>query len=417
MALDLTLILTGIAVERGLFTMDYIENTDDERLKTSPTVVKQPVFVRVDKHGDLSAEAMGDSSVNPVLRDALVSANLPAYCTIYSFRRESIRDTKNTYSTELAKELAGHRPDSNSITYYDSIGLGDADIQALRTKTSGLSRKEAWNLINPVLRSEYVQHDTNFKDNLRKERDERVEDEIRKHPEMGEIALELKTHIDDVRKFLEEYFGVERDIPRGYGRTATTKFKALLQEIQGEDSEEYHPLHQEFLNLSAKRKACLKKLRQRLRLVTTTSIAEEMKSLRKFSREAATGGLRVGGGTTRDIASKAATAADTIDAITKDHLSALEEIRQEDEAQEAASQEEIFTMDGAEDNEDAEEGLDEEVYDEYMAAQNSRSAPVGWEDERQLEAVHLEEEEPNLTVNNDDRRLAFLLRWIRKVCS
>jgi hypothetical protein len=45
--LDLTLLLLGLAVKRGLFTPDYVLYTDDAFLKTIPPLTRKPYSLRL----------------------------------------------------------------------------------------------------------------------------------------------------------------------------------------------------------------------------------------------------------------------------------------------------------------------------------------------------------------------------------
>lgn len=422
MELDLTLILLGNAIVRGLFPggLGYVLTTEDQYLKTNASVAAEPVFVRLDASGQLSKDAMHADSLNTKLREALVEAGLPSYCTMYSFRREAIRSTKISEGTEVAKDLANHEPDSNAISYYDTIGLGDVDIQAMRTRTEGMSREDAWTLLNPVRNSAYTKHSNSFKDNLRKERDSRVEEKVRKHPEMLEIGRDLKVHIDLTRQFLNEHFsGNSNDIPFGYDRTVTTRFKELLQEVVGEDAEEQHEYHIKFHELSSIRKATAKKLRKKFRSEELSNIADEMRSLRKISRKAATRGVRVGGGASKEVTKETAGGVHEIDRTADDQLAALNEIRAEDAAEDDGAEiDQVSGFDGTEED-DLEDGLDVEAIDAFTKDQNSRMGPLAWEDGVELERIDIEDgfdkDDPQYKEHNEDSRADFLKKWVNKV--
>jgi hypothetical protein len=140
----LILLLLGLAVKRGLFTLDYAWNTDDAFLKVDPLVNAQAVFVAADKHGNLHAtEPMHYNALNPKPQDACVRDGLSQRNTMYSFRRTGLYEALREHGREQARTLAGHSLQSDVLhTHYDTVGMGDVDIQGWRFGTEQSSRKE-----------------------------------------------------------------------------------------------------------------------------------------------------------------------------------------------------------------------------------------------------------------------------------
>ncbi|KAJ8116781.1 hypothetical protein OPT61_g1866 [Boeremia exigua] len=397
LALDLTLILLGIAVNRGLF----------------PGELDYAVFISAETQDLTHKKPMHVNRLTPKLQEGLVLAGLPSNNTMSSFRREATHDTKLD-DTEKGKELAGQAPDLTAIMFYDTIGLGDADLEAFMTGIEGISREDAWKKIDPVVRSAYVKHDDNFKASLKDERDARVEAAVQTHPDVGKNAQDLKEHIDKTRTFLQSHLSDGKHIPEGYNRTTVSTLKTLLQEVVGDDAEDRHEYYDGFLSLARARRANMQKVRYNLRMLVLEDIAKEMESLQKINTTAAT---RIGGGASGQIEKEESASFEDINRLVHDNLAVVELIRQED-AEDARCDREGLVHDGTADDENV---LDEGVYSNFTAAQISRPTLLSLDDGNDNNDVdeivlvdELTETDALYQQNSKDKRIEFLQEWIAK---
>ncbi|KAI8939896.1 hypothetical protein NX059_003625 [Plenodomus lindquistii] len=113
--LDLTLVLLGLALHRGLFPggLEYITTTKDMFLKVDVKVNAQAVFIACDQaERTLPDTPLNFNAFNPKLQTICLEAGLPERNTMYCSRRIRIIEMKRGFSLELAKDVAGHRLDS-----------------------------------------------------------------------------------------------------------------------------------------------------------------------------------------------------------------------------------------------------------------------------------------------------------------
>ena len=80
--------------------------------------------------------------MNVKLREMCDTVGLLDRNTLYSFRRAAIIETRRTMGTEVAKELAGHNQDSQTIYEYDDEPLEDLDLVNMRLDLEQMSRAE-----------------------------------------------------------------------------------------------------------------------------------------------------------------------------------------------------------------------------------------------------------------------------------
>ncbi|EAT88168.2 hypothetical protein SNOG_04408 [Parastagonospora nodorum SN15] len=109
---------------------------------------------------------------------------------MYCFRRERIIHAKHTYGTEAAKTIAGHVEGSNAHEHYDTVNVGDIDIQAYNACRESMSREDARKMFRQANQSLYNQTSSpkDYQTNLRKETDARVFDRERTNPELAASA-------------------------------------------------------------------------------------------------------------------------------------------------------------------------------------------------------------------------------------
>jgi len=147
--LDVSAVFLALAFSRGLFPAEYrtledLHNGDEKFVKTVPKVAKQAVFVASEGiTSDIRVETpMRESALNEKLRDMCIKIGLLSYFTIYALGRSCIIEVRRAAGTETAKQVAMHSEFSNTIVAYDTMGLADLDITALRMSEGGMSRDE-----------------------------------------------------------------------------------------------------------------------------------------------------------------------------------------------------------------------------------------------------------------------------------
>ncbi|KAI4649798.1 uncharacterized protein J4E79_009643 [Alternaria viburni] len=178
---------------------------NDVWLRTDPVVVNQAAFLAADSHGTITpGEPMKSGALNPHLREGCIDAGLPQRNTMYCFRRTRTIETKHEHGETAARAIAAHADDSNAHEYYDTVGVGDIDIQSyilgrerasqgaalekhlgILTSDLQMSRREARKMFEQAARTGYVQHG-NYEITLRAEVEERLRKREREHLEVVE---------------------------------------------------------------------------------------------------------------------------------------------------------------------------------------------------------------------------------------
>ncbi|KAI4693627.1 uncharacterized protein J4E84_002201 [Alternaria hordeiaustralica] len=106
------------------------------------------------------------------------------------FRRKRIIETKHEYGEGAAQAIAAHTGDSNAHECYDTVGVGDIDIQSyiLGRERADLqmSRREARKMFEQAAQTGYVQYE-NYEITLRAEVEERLREREREDSESVEI--------------------------------------------------------------------------------------------------------------------------------------------------------------------------------------------------------------------------------------
>lgn len=227
MQLDLTLVLTALAVRRGLFPggLDHILSTNEHWLKKDPVVDEQAVFVAVDKQGNLDPnEPMISEALNPRLQSACTDAGLPQHNTMYCFRRNRIVTAKHDHSTELAKTIAGHGEFTSTHTRYGPDQVRDIDIQAFtlaRNSDEGLSREECRELSRQAYQSAYKVQSQDYEITLRRELKRRLAVNEKEDDEYIRCQKDLKGEIIFARNYIIRKLPAEESDTYPWGWTAT----------------------------------------------------------------------------------------------------------------------------------------------------------------------------------------------------
>jgi len=97
----------------------------------NPIALDQAVFLAAASHGTITpGEPMKSGKLNPRLREACIDVGLSQRNTMYSFCRTRIIETKHEHGEAAAHAIAAHADDSDAHEYYDTVGVGDIDIQS-----------------------------------------------------------------------------------------------------------------------------------------------------------------------------------------------------------------------------------------------------------------------------------------------
>jgi hypothetical protein len=89
---------------------------------------------------------MRESALNPVLQDLSLKCGLLNRNTMYSFRRNALSQMRLRSGSEQARQLAGHKPNSETLDAYTHRVMTDFDITAFGLEESGLDPQELRNM-------------------------------------------------------------------------------------------------------------------------------------------------------------------------------------------------------------------------------------------------------------------------------
>jgi len=401
----MTLTMLGLAIKRGLFPggMAYVLETNDAWLKTDPIVAKQAVFVAADHQGNITPDVpMKTDALNPRLRRACIDAGLPQRNTMYCFRRTRIIETKHAHGTDAARAIAAHTDDSSAHERYDTINIGDIDIQSYILGTKSMSREDARKMFSQAFQTAYTQHSSDYHTSLQEELQDRLRDREREDTEYIETAQSVKDTIDNTREFLLSNTEDASKVPRGYTGAVTGTYKILLKNA---DNDQAKGVLEKLNAVFYKRKTTLKKIRQTLRNAILRELADEMRSLLKDGKDAATRGLTSGkGGVPKSIRKEAKDAQDELERFHNARLNAVKELLQQKEQ-----------PDPAEPDAANEEGVDIDSLEEQEERLNPRGEPLHWHDMPEEQTVQIDlgleegEKEPN-----GEERIAFLEAFVAR---
>lgn len=96
------------------------------------------VFVAASQSGCLNPEKpMRIAALNPKLQQLCTVVGLLERNTYYSLRRSAVIGVRHEHGTELAQQIAHHKPSTNSLFFYDNVGFGDMNMQNFRMGLDG----------------------------------------------------------------------------------------------------------------------------------------------------------------------------------------------------------------------------------------------------------------------------------------
>jgi len=105
--------------------------TDDASLKSDLIVWNQAALLITANHDTITPDKPMKSTVpNPRLREACADAGPPERNTMHYLRRTHIIKPKREHGEAAVRAIAAHADDSATHDYYDTVGVGDIDIQS-----------------------------------------------------------------------------------------------------------------------------------------------------------------------------------------------------------------------------------------------------------------------------------------------
>ncbi|CAN9083863.1 unnamed protein product [Alternaria alternata] len=361
---DLSLILFALAYERGLFGKGSLEEIwagDEEEISVDPEVNKQAVFVASNQAGTLEVnKPMPYNALNTKLQQLCVSIGLTARNTYYSFRRSAIIETRRKHGTEAAKDIAFHKPEANSLFFYDNVGMGDKDITAMRLGVeAGMSREEVKDFfaqyrhrIDISSESGAAADKENLKNIIEKEvRDSLKYDEEYVEGEKAHAALldEGSTKLAELQEAGNTPVLDNAVIPTGYSAQKSGRITELLTQ-SGENE-----LAKKITDGAAQRNLLHKRIRRKLQKEIRERMGKEQRALLKKNTSSARQVVNSKGYQPKNVTAPGAIdLGDSTDAA----LATLAETPDEDSEEE--------------------QDVDEEVLEKEDAA-NARQEPESWE--------------------------------------
>ena len=94
---------------------------------------KQAVLVSATQNNDIDVTSPAkELTLDPKLQQMCTAVGLLGRNTIYGFRRTAIIKVRRATDSEFTRQVAGHRPNTDSIVPYDTEDTADVDITALR---------------------------------------------------------------------------------------------------------------------------------------------------------------------------------------------------------------------------------------------------------------------------------------------
>jgi len=324
---------------------------------------------------------MKSGALNPRLRESCIYAGLPYRDTTYCFRRTRIVETKHEHGEAGARAIAAHAEDSSAHEYYDTVGVGEIDVQScilgrkrvsqisalekyigILTSDLQMSRQDARKMSEQAPQTRYVQEE-NYEIMLRAEVEERLRERKREDSELVEIVQSFKTTIDDMREFLIRNSANATTIPRGYTGSVTGAYTVMSRDGNSAAG----IILKELEAVSYKRKLVLEKIRRSMWNAILEELAQEMRSWLKTSTNSTITGLTAGkGGASTSICKHAKDAQTKLEGLHSERMSALEALKRRNEQDEMiepdVDQEEGLNMDSLEENNDKQHPPDESLH-------------------------------------------------------
>ncbi|KAF2271518.1 uncharacterized protein EI97DRAFT_487294 [Westerdykella ornata] len=396
---DLSLILFGLAYNRGLFTqtLDQILEGDEMFIPTRPEVAAQPVFVAANQAGSIVPnKGMTPEALNDKLKELCRRIGLLKRNTYYSLRRTAIIETRRTHGEAAARNLAFHVPDSGSLFAYDNVGFGDEDMTAFRLgEENGMTRKEIGEYFSQARIARIVPDASGSLKDLPAMLTETAKAKLPGDPEYIAMEKELKNLYDRIFQELksrQESGQIPDDvaIPWGYSGQKAALYQKLMSAYGlGE-------LEDELASLLARRKTLHKSLRNRFRNEALKEFQEEnkknLKALKTGAKRPVFGKGRQPEGF-RNLDTSAADAA--ISALEREQAPIMQRQNLDDYV-----------------DEESDAGVDADVLEEEQ--EFTRQEPECWEDLGDDVTIRVDRVDEEGEVAQPEARLQFLKEWIAK---
>jgi hypothetical protein len=255
---DLSLVLFALAHERGLFvgSLEEVLAGEEYEIPVVPRVNRQAVcrpyrclhyftdifqvFLSANQAGELEVDhPMQTQALNEKLNKLCVSIGLYQRNTYYSLRRSAIIETRRKHGTETAKDLALHKATGNSLLFYDNVGMGDVDINAMRLgHEAGMSRDQVRDFYSQYKTRIDMSSDSDAvfdKVNLKTSIDREVKDRLRNDEEYIAVETAHAALLDEASAKLGQLqeagkISYSVTIPVGYtGQKSGTITRLLVQ--------------------------------------------------------------------------------------------------------------------------------------------------------------------------------------------
>lgn len=210
---DVSAVLLALAFSRGLFSYDTIELLHNDELVYVPKVEavnRQAVFLAADQTGELDINTpMREFSLNPKLQQMCRFVGLLEHNTIYAFRRTAITEVRRDQGTEFARQMAGHKPNTNSITAYDVQGVSDVDITSLRVEGGDSPGKFSRQAIRDAFAQAKVSRVGAEYENVSFALQEQLQDRATAAMQADEEFISIERELDDLLTSLASVLGIE----------------------------------------------------------------------------------------------------------------------------------------------------------------------------------------------------------------
>lgn len=160
-------------------------------------IAQLPVLLACGQDGVLLNTAMRESALNPFLQNFCLQCGLLNRNTMYSFRREALSSMQLRSSTEQARRLAGHKPNSETIDAYTHRLMTDFDITAFQLQESGLDPQDIRDMWRQAKVTLY--QSSSAGQNLKAVLQERVEAQVQLRQDWRDLDQAVKVGTEQLR--------------------------------------------------------------------------------------------------------------------------------------------------------------------------------------------------------------------------
>lgn len=240
------------------------------------------VFVAASQSGCLNPEKpMRIAALNPKLQQLCTAVGLLERNTYYSLRRSAVIEVRHEHGTELAQQIAHHKPSANSLFFYDNVGFGDMNMQNFRMGLDGdggLSRADVRKFFSQAHLARWQADEASQGMTLEEVFNSRVKASLPDEPDYQDMELQLKEFYEKIGNQLADMqssgaIPEEARISVGFTARHGAQYRALMTKY-GLTAELTQM--EELLKV---RKRLYRAIRLRLRHKITESLREEHRAL------------------------------------------------------------------------------------------------------------------------------------------